>query len=89
MAETARQRRAAELRELQRIDPCTIINLYCEITGRYSGSQLPHQTSFSLMVAAILDFEYGPERNSRDTFAAADDSRRPSCPAPTAQQPPS
>jgi hypothetical protein len=73
MIETARQRRAAELRELQRVDPRSIIDLYGEITGRFSGGQLPHQTSFTLMISAILDREYGPDASPGDTMTATSD----------------
>lgn len=74
MLRTAHQRRLAELRELQHIDPRAIINTYCEITGRYCGNQLPHQTSFAIMIAAIAEHECRAKDDSLDKIAGGRDN---------------
>jgi hypothetical protein len=69
MTESWHDRRTAELRALQQSDPRSIIDLYCEITGRFNGGQMPHQASFSRMIAAIVDHEVNARAAAEDKSA--------------------
>jgi hypothetical protein len=62
VVEYSRERRAAELKELQAVNPRDLIEQYCRITGEAAGNQLPHGISFRRMIEAILEHETATER---------------------------
>jgi hypothetical protein len=69
MAPLKRETRMAELRALQHSDPRTLIEIYCKITGQAQSSQLPHQTSFTRMIATIVELECRTTHGTSDILA--------------------
>ena len=73
----SRERRKAELRELQSSDPRGLIEKYCEITGEPTSSQLPHGVSFSRMIDTIVDHELKSRLSRQNRLRRVPPLRRP------------